>query len=358
MALRPQYDEDPYHPTTVLQIAAGGPRILQLPSTMGAATFSVDGKSLAFEDSKSDTISIFDLASGERTPVSAAAKTDNPFASTSLRVEFSPDLSLALAFDAGNGDADSSVRLVELSKANTLHRFAAADARGCRFAFSDDGKQIALADEGVVVYDSASGAVSHKLALDSASAIKLVCFSPDGGLLACSGLDSTTIYKISNGKALSTFACGNSSRTTIAFSPDGKRVAVLDSSGQTFVFETITGKQILTLKPESNARGSIIWFDGDGKLISIIGDRDVIYRDSATGATRLTLQFLDADKEWFAVTPDGLFDGSERALQLIGVRVGERLETAPIGEAAKKHYRPGLLNAILRGVHPTGGGQD
>ena len=61
---------------------------------------------------------------------------------------------------------------------------------------------------------------------------------------------------------------------------------------------------------------------------------------------------FDGGEDWFAVTPDGRFDGSEGGRRMIGIRVRGGLNVVPVGEGAKEFYRPGLVAAVLSGESP------
>ena len=78
--------------------------------------------------------------------------------------------------------------------------------------------------------------------------------------------------------------------TSVAFSPDGKRLASASRDGTVKVWDAATGQETLTLKGHTGRVRSVA-FSPDGKrLASASDDRTVKVWDAATGQEILTLK--------------------------------------------------------------------
>ena len=88
-------------------------------------------------------------------------------------------------------------------------------------------------------------------------------------------------------------------------------------------------------------------FHSKGNLASI-GD---ILIDLSTGKELASLHFL-GEGDWLAVTPEGLFDGTEKGMQQVCYRIGDGLNVVPVEQFYQDFYRPGLLARIMNGERP------
>jgi hypothetical protein len=79
--------------------------------------------------------------------------------------------------------------------------------------------------------------------------------------------------------------------------------------------------------------------------------------DLATGSEVVRLVRLASEHDWIALTPEGLFDGSEGARKLVSYRIGNTLEVVPVDRFFQEYYRPGLLAEIFRGERPLPTGE-
>src|SRR3989454_7708618 len=77
---------------------------------------------------------------------------------------------------------------------------------------------------------------------------------------------------------------------SVAFSPDGKRLASASMDQTIKVWDTATGQEALTLKGHTDAVWSVA-FSPDGKrLVSASDDQTIKVWDPATGQEALTLK--------------------------------------------------------------------
>jgi WD40 repeat protein len=194
-------------------------------------------------------------------------------------------------------------------------------------AFSPDGKRLASAsgDWTVKVWDAATGQEALTLKGDwnpnseprpESSAVRSVCFSPDGKRLAGASEDWTVkVWDAATGQQALTLKGHKGAVTSVAYSPDGKRLAsgsgIWDPkqgsyvSGEVKVWDVATGQLLLTLKGHTGDVTSVA-FSPDGKrLVSGSHDKTLKVWDAATGQEALTLKGHTGDVTSVAFSPDG-----------------------------------------------------
>lgn len=202
-------------------------------------------------------------------------------------------------------------------------------------AWSPDGKQLATAgwDDSVMVWDSENGEQLLKL---SDGDLYLVDWSADGSRLAtiCGVWDART------GKQLVMLEGDSGWVLSLAWNPDGKRLATGTRDEIAKVWDAESGKELLTLIGHSGEVETISW-NPDGSQLAT-GSRDSTAKiwDAMSGKELLTLRLRQEENPIFCVawSPHGkwLATGDSFGAKVWKLETGKELLT-PQGHTGPVH---------------------
>lgn len=205
-----------------------------------------------------------------------------------------------------------------------LQRLGTARFRGELFgapALSPDGRRIAFTlHDGIVLHDVTTGREVQRFTVRSADQGQPVTFSPDGKVMAVPSSQNLLMLDAASGKELGTLTAGdrNAHRLPVAFSADGRRIAVggegFNAKLQVTLWDA-AGFQKLHALAVPQERQAFVALSGDGTLLTTWGQhsdseigRAIQLWDVATGkevkkfvaASYLTLVALAPDGKQLA----------------------------------------------------------
>ncbi len=199
-------------------------------------------------------------------------------------------------------------------------------------ALSPSGKQFAVRSKEhnhVYLYDVATGRLDAVLRGHSAP-VEFVGYRPDGKQLATGGWDRTIrLWDPATGREQAhlrvDFAKPKSEGSPIVvYSPDGNRIVSFardDGAGTSRLWDPATGKQIAVLGEWQGLRRAVA-FSPDGKLVAVTSSESVCLCDAGTGRPIAVLGPHEAPVALLAYSPDGkriasvAADAASRAIHL------------------------------------------
>ncbi len=152
-------------------------------------------------------------------------------------------------------------------RATSTSRGTPAVSRAWRSAPTASGSPPPVVDQTVKVWDAATGQETLTLK-GHTSGVTSVAFSPDGKRLASASWDRTVkVWDAATGQETLTLKGHTGDVTSVAFSPDGKRLASASVDQTVKVWDAATGQETLTLKGHTGGVKSVA-FSPDGKRLA------------------------------------------------------------------------------------------
>jgi RNA polymerase sigma factor (sigma-70 family) len=289
------------------------------PGFAACVAFSPDGKVLATA-AWDGTVRLYDPATGEE------LRRYKGHAAAPHRLAWSADGTRLVS-----ASFDGSVRVWDAATAEEVSRLSGAMQEFRAVAVSPDGALVATCGPGdaATLWDAATGkrvrAVGHGL-----SNVHAVAFSPDGRLLACAASDNyflagwqdnttspwrrlqgpaVTLWDVATGKEVRTLGAALGGAQDLAFSADGRTLAVAGEDGRLWLFEVASGGERQSL---AGHRGPLtaVALSRDGRVALSAGRDtaalvwDVTGRARDGGLPRVKLTAAALDDRWAELAGD------------------------------------------------------
>ena len=180
-------------------------------------------------------------------------------------------------------------------------------------AFSPDGNTIAVADLGQTTELWDVSTIRFKLTLEGSAdpysegtGLFSIVYSPNGETVAIgsNGTGTVRLWDTSTGTLKHTFIGEIISKESFAFSPDGNTLATRSFTNTVSLWDTTTGRHKRMLEGLGNDLGDTIAYSPDGKLLAILGWDGLQLWDPEIGEHKRTLEH-SVEIESFSFSPDG-----------------------------------------------------
>ena len=278
--------------------------------------FSPDGKKLAVADGP---IKLWD--------VSTQTKIATFEGQAAGAVAFSPD-----GTKLASGSIDKTIRLWEVSKGKTIHRFTGHTEMPRSIAFSPDGTKLASGsiDKTIRLWEVSTGKNIRTLT-GHTGMVESIAFSPNGTMLASGSRDETVrLWNVSTGENINRLEKTDSTSTamqmlqifsgqapgstqhwspvtSVAFSPDGTKLASGELGGMVKLWDVSSGENINTFHGFRGLSTSVAFSPDSTQLAFSISDGDgtVEIRDAATGKNINTIVGHLDGVQSIVFSPDG-----------------------------------------------------
>jgi WD40 repeat protein len=262
--------------------AQTGQELLSIKHTgqVWSVAFSPDGKRLASADGRE--VKVWDAQTGQ------VLLTLKGHTAAVNSVAYSPDgKRLASASD------DKTVKVWDAQTGQELLSCKRHTNRVRSVAFSPDGKRLASVggypENTVKVWDAQTGQELLTLKGTSGS----VAFSADGKRLACSSFGGdrrVQVWDAQTGQQLLSCKGHNGQINSVAFSPDGKRLASAGMDQMVHMWDAQTGQELLTYKGHSGMIMGVTFSPNGTRLASASYDGTVKVWDATTSSEARTFR--------------------------------------------------------------------
>lgn len=281
-------------------------------------------------------VSLWDIAAGKRVMVLKGHQKDVS------SVAFSPTTGTLVT-----GSLDTTLRFWDLQTGKERLSVPGHAGGVLSVAYSPDGRTVASAGNDAVIklWDGASGALLKTLTghirgrnkKAEFTGVYAVAFSPDGKKLVSAGADGAiNLWDTVTGKEIRSLRGHDGDVTSVAFSPDGRALVSGGWDGTVRLWDAQSGKELKTLSKTDDGAVSFVGYSPDGRYIFARGvDEIVRLWSAATGqeikqfAGTRTLTTMIGTMNSAAVSPDSRYlltnDGPGAVSRVWNIATGKEI---------------------------------
>lgn len=338
-----------------------------IASLIFSVEFSPDGRILAIAR-ENRTVQLWSAESGNE------LRTLTGHAGLIYRTEFSPDGKLL-----ASASADRTIRLWDVETGAMVREIHGHTGEVRRLAFSPDGTTLASGDSNgwIILWDVRSGQRREIPVAADSQEINALRFSPDGTMLASGGWRGLKLWDVATLNLIREAGPAYSMVSAIAFSSDGKTVAMNGNKyydkvpeGSTYAEE---GNRIRVLDVASLAELNSYPADADYRIRFEaefpLGFDDFFYESASpvmiakvAFGNRVQIFHRGDRKElatlvttdggrWTVVAPDGRFDTNNSLDEINGLHwidPADPFAPIPLEILMRQYYEPGLYPRLGR----------
>jgi WD40 repeat protein len=295
--------------------SASDGQLIQEISMGGTLAISPDGKS--YVKGISPTAELFDMGSG------LLIRTFSGHTDSIYSAAFSNDGKLLVT-----GSKDNTARVWDVASGKLLLLLTGHSAEVGSVAFSPDGTKVLTGSNTARLWNITGD--NQQQTFSVPAGIQTSALAPDGKTILVGDVDGNTgLWDLNTGQLLHNFPKSNSDIKSVAFSPDGKLVAIPDPNPNSIViklYDPTTGallktftaaslqppittltfsadsKMIFAVSLDSNAR---LWDIASGQLLRLFNGNDPLNHGPAAYSPDGKLVALDGGKIWWDISAGG-----------------------------------------------------